>query len=300
MPRRSGDPAAGPDMNTRQLQTLMRCVECGTTQVGLRDATLVCADCGHQWRMVDGIYDLRPRSPLPLPAMYLDRHYLTWQQRLAAAQDYFYGSGGVVRWVQNAGHRVVNRWSDWPKDAVILDLGCGDGAHRPFLESTENVIGLDIDQASLRKLRDRHPDFFVVRGDAGRLPFADGTIDVVLSLYNLEHVLYMDWVLEEVRRVLKPNGRFMVSVPAEGGWAWRLGRALTSLRAFSDDDFDYARSNAIDHCNCVWQIERTLRRHFKVERCSRFPFALPSYHLNLIVTWCAKKHDQPEPARRVG
>jgi len=291
---------AVPPMDAKRLKTLMRCVECGSTQIGLEGDSLQCADCRQSWTADDGIYDLRPRQTLPLPAMYHDPHYLTWLKRLAEAQDYFYKSHPIVTWVQNAGHRAIRRWSEWPDDAVVLDLGCGDGAHRPFLDNTTQVIGMDIDQPSLRKLHQRHPDYFAVQGDACRLPLADGVVDIILSLYSLEHVLHLDWVLEEASRVLKPTGRLFVSVPAEGGWAWRLGRMLTSARTFSDGQLDYRRSNAIDHCNCVWQIERALRRHFDIERCSRFPLILPSHHLNLIVSWQARKRSKLADARRAG
>jgi hypothetical protein len=44
-----------------------------------------------------------------------------------------------------------------------------------------------------------------------------------------------------------------------------------------------------DHSNCVWQIGKILTRQFHIARCTRFPFRVPSFHLNLIVTWHLRK-----------
>jgi len=276
-------------MDADGLQSLLKCVECDSTSIALEAGSLHCGDCGRSWPSVNGIYDLRPRSRLPLPAMYRDPHFLRWQEELAGAQDYFYRGNRLIRWVQNAGHRAVARMSSSGPDAMTLDLACGDGAHRPFLSGTDNLVGLDIDQPSLEKLRSRFPDFLVVRGDCCRLPFADASFDRVISVASLEHLIHLDFGLEEVARILKPEGELLASVPAEGGWAWKLGRALTTARRFTTRQFDYRRSNAIDHCNCIWQITKALSRHFSVEKRCLFPFRVPSFHLNLIVSWRLRK-----------
>ena len=52
-----------------------------------------------------------------------------------------------------------------------------------------------------------------VQGDAHRLPFPDGTFTMVLSVDTLEHFSAPWTVLDEVRRVLVPGGRLVVSVP---------------------------------------------------------------------------------------
>ncbi|MEM7165942.1 MAG: class I SAM-dependent methyltransferase [Planctomycetota bacterium] len=275
---------SGPEEVVSWLDTF-RCPECCRGTLRQDDAAVVCEECDHRYATHDGILDLAPTSSVPLPRMYDDADFREWNGRLAQIQDYFYESGGLIHWVQNAGHRVIQRWCRNRPAERTLDLGCGHGAHRPYLDDATGVIGLDIDQASLRRLREHYPDFFAIRGDAYRLPFADAVFDRIINIYNLEHLVHLDFALEEASRVLKPGGEFLVSVPAEGGLAWTTGRRVTSARNFTDDKLDYIRANAIDHCNCVWQIEKSARRHFDVERSSYFPMLLPSYHLNLVVTW---------------
>ena len=263
----------------------LRCAECGHEKLTRDGDTLVCPSCGERYEARDGIFDLTPSSSLPLPRMYEDPDYREWNGRLAQIQDYFYESGGLIHWVQNAGHRIVRRWCKGKTATRVLDLGCGHGAHRAYVDDAANLVGVDIDHPSLVRLREHHPDFFAVRGDAYRLPFRDASFDRIVNIYNLEHLVHLDFALEEAARVLHPDGDFFVSVPAEGGWAWRTGRRVTSAKNFTDDKLDYLRANAIDHCNCVWQIEKAAKRHFKVERSHYFPLRVPSYHLNLVVTW---------------
>lgn len=271
-------------MDLDRLRSLLKCVECDCAYPTVTADAIECANCAARWRQRDGIYDLTPRSSLPLPRMYQDPHIIRWREQSAAAQEYFYMSNGLIRWVQNATHRAIKRMNTSP-EVLTLDLGCGDGAHRPFMSGVDNVVGLDIDQASLKNLRKRYPDFLAIRGDCYRLPFVDGSFDQVICSAILEHLIHLDFALEEVNRVLKPAGRFLVSVPTEGGLAWAVGRSLTSARRFTADGLDYRRSNAIDHCNCIWQIEKALLRHFHIQKRYRFPLPIPSYHLSLIVSW---------------
>ncbi|MCC5982249.1 MAG: class I SAM-dependent methyltransferase [Oceanicaulis sp.] len=109
----------------------------------------------------------------------------------------------------------------------VLDLGCGRGRHLHALywhERALDVTGLDLDFADLGAAIDgffelpppaesppRSAVFSV--GDAGRLPFADASFDVVICCEVLEHLPDVDAALAEITRVLKPGGRFALSVP---------------------------------------------------------------------------------------
>jgi ubiquinone/menaquinone biosynthesis C-methylase UbiE len=176
------------------------------------------------------------------------------------------------------------------KYGMTLDLACGDGAHCRYLTPQDNYLGIDIDQGSLEKLKMRFADFPAIRGDAYNLPLKDKSIDCIINIYNLEHMVYLDLVLEEMTRVVKPDGDVFISVPNEGGIAWRIGRKLTSARAFTSENLDYIRANEIDHINCVWQIAKALRRYFQITKQRRFPFWMPSFHLNAVTTFhCIKR-----------
>jgi SAM-dependent methyltransferase len=114
---------------------------------------------------------------------------------------------------------------DW-----VLDLGCGEGRHVHGVHMLDgiNVVGLDLDRPSLAKGLaglDMLPKggagaTSFIQGDAYRLPFADGAFDGVICSEVLEHLQDYHRVLAEIRRVLKPEGRFAPTVPH--AWPERL------------------------------------------------------------------------------
>jgi ubiquinone/menaquinone biosynthesis C-methylase UbiE len=106
----------------------------------------------------------------------------------------------------------------------VLDLGCGDGSHMELLSSTGGrVIGMDVSLDLLDLARAIAP---VVTAAGERLPFADGSFDLVY----LSHVLHHAWdpraVLREIRRVLVPGGALMLIETCEDSPLMRLARTL--------------------------------------------------------------------------
>jgi SAM-dependent methyltransferase len=106
--------------------------------------------------------------------------------------------------------RTVNEWivplRMLPRGSGrALDLGCGDGGGRTALEEKGYAwVGLDV----------RRDGAASVVADAHRLPFEDGSFDVVYSLQVFEH-LSRPWdAMGEVVRVLKPGGIFCGGVAA--------------------------------------------------------------------------------------
>jgi len=101
---------------------------------------------------------------------------------------------------------------------TALDLGCGTGTHSAALaERGFSVSAIDFDLRLLQAVRSHGimsgPGEVPPRwtcGDASRLPFADGSFDLVFSNSLLEHVPRWRDVLEEAARVLRPRGVFVM------------------------------------------------------------------------------------------
>lgn len=93
----------------------------------------------------------------------------------------------------------------------LLDVGSADGPSVGWLTAPEKV-SLDLDVRGLRAPRG-------VCGSVLALPFADGSFDVVGAFDVLEHSEPEQLALAELRRVLAPGGRLLMSVPAYQ-WAW--------------------------------------------------------------------------------
>ena len=78
-----------------------------------------------------------------------------------------------------------------PADVRILDCGCGNGASVEYLaESGSWATGIDLAQARCEQWggRAQLPRVALLRADAGHLPFANCTFDIVLSSGMLEHI----------------------------------------------------------------------------------------------------------------
>ncbi|MBJ7329114.1 MAG: methyltransferase domain-containing protein [Solirubrobacteraceae bacterium] len=130
----------------------------------------------------------------------------------------------------------------------VLDLGCGPG---PFTRDLARAVGpeglavgLDASPTMLSRATERPPlpeQLVYVRGDARKLPFADGAFDGVCC-FALLHLVDRPWrVLVEAARVIRPGGRialFAGCSPAGGllGDGGRLLMKPVGLRTFGRNE----------------------------------------------------------------
>jgi demethylmenaquinone methyltransferase/2-methoxy-6-polyprenyl-1,4-benzoquinol methylase len=131
----------------------------------------------------------------------------------------------------------------------ILDLAAGTGAStKAFASAGAATIACDFSAGMLDEGRRRHPELTFVAGDALRLPFADGSFDVVTISFGLRNVASVGQALRELVRVTRPGGRLVVletsTPPAR---LMRVanqvytGRVMPRLaRLFSSDPSSYA------------------------------------------------------------
>lgn len=98
-------------------------------------------------------------------------------------------------------------------DLKALDLCCGQGnVSKALIGRGCQVVGVDFSPAMLTLAREQAPNATIIEGDAQDLPFDDAEFDVVVSNLGLCHVPDQPRALSEVRRVLRPGGRFAMTV----------------------------------------------------------------------------------------
>src|SRR5215510_9936380 len=95
----------------------------------------------------------------------------------------------------------------------ILDVGCGTGANLLMLSRYGDAEGVDISEDALAFCRERGLDH-VRQGAGEELPYADNTFDLVTALDVVEHMDDDLAGLREMFRVLRPDGRVLLFVPA--------------------------------------------------------------------------------------
>jgi SAM-dependent methyltransferase len=95
----------------------------------------------------------------------------------------------------------------------VLDLGCRTGALTQHYAAGNTVVGVDVDRSALEAAAERLGIETVWADAEEGLPFPDDSLDVVVAGELLEHLADPAAAVGHVRRVLKPGGRFVGSVP---------------------------------------------------------------------------------------
>ena len=105
--------------------------------------------------------------------------------------------------------------------AVIIDLGCGDGAalaaaarHNP----AHRFAGIDWSGDALRQAQAAGLTVMRASVSGGSLPVADGAADVVIMSELIEHLVDPDGAVAEARRILRPGGSLLLSTPNLAAW----------------------------------------------------------------------------------
>ncbi len=98
-------------------------------------------------------------------------------------------------------------------DQKILDIGAGTGDDIACLNKHGGVYALDVDQLALDMI-DASMVIEKKLGSACDIPYESGSFDVVVAFDVLEHVADDSLMVDEILRVLKPNGFFIFTVPA--------------------------------------------------------------------------------------
>jgi 2-polyprenyl-3-methyl-5-hydroxy-6-metoxy-1,4-benzoquinol methylase len=118
-----------------------------------------------------------------------------------------------------------------------LDLGCGEGVFTAVLaQAGVDVVGSDVAEAALERARRAHPELrFVLMPVEGPLPFAEAAFDIVWASEVIEHVADTARWLSEVRRVLAPGGRLLLTTPNHG----RIAILVHGLERYSEPLADH-------------------------------------------------------------
>src|SRR3954449_934214 len=100
-----------------------------------------------------------------------------------------------------------------PAGASLLDAGCGSGADLEMLSEFGAVSGIDLSEQAAAHARERGVGEVRV-GPIEELPWAEASFDLVTCLDVLEHIRDDRGALRELRRVTRPSGRLVLTVPA--------------------------------------------------------------------------------------
>lgn len=106
---------------------------------------------------------------------------------------------------------------EYVKDKTVLDIASGEGYGSNLMsKEASHVYSVDIDEktiqaAKLKYNNQKNIDF--ITGSASSIPISSNSIDVVVSFETIEHHDKHDEMIEEIKRVLKPDGILIISTP---------------------------------------------------------------------------------------
>lgn len=215
-----------PAVLTLDLRNRLRCPDDGSALLACGD-TLVCPACSRTFPVRDGIPELLAASLVELlddsgSAQPMDETERALRSEMQARDD---ESAIYDELYDDRAYRhelaTYVREIAVQRDEHVLDLGCGTGrVTKECLASAASVVGADFSMDSLQFFSRRLAPadaarVLLVRCEAGHLPFADGSFDVVVStslFSNLPNAKTWDLGLAELARVLAPGGRAMITV----------------------------------------------------------------------------------------
>lgn len=121
-------------------------------------------------------------------------------------------------------------------EARILDIGSGPGVLLTrFVEANAETSGVAVDLGS-SLMTIRHPRITPVPFDLrglfanAQLPLPDASFDLVMATEVLEHMMYPEMILAEAYRLLKPDGKLLITVPNVASLEKRASLLLGSGR----------------------------------------------------------------------
>ena len=99
---------------------------------------------------------------------------------------------------------MIDSLKQQAKTPIILDIGCGDKTLQSLFHGAK-YLGIDVTSDSSAD--------FILNCNIDNPPFADKSIDAVIMTNSLEHIFNTKHILDEIRRVILPDGLFYFSVP---------------------------------------------------------------------------------------
>jgi len=179
---------------------------------------------------------------------------------------------------------------------VVVEVGSGSGiATRclPHLPGNRLAVGVDVERGALRKAAETSDrvNYLAASADSG-LPFRTGSVDAVVASEVYEHLEHREDFIEELRRILKPAGRLVLTTPNTESAVLMLLRVLPrewakTILSRSDERQQYLHPEFFDRYDgsphshriegaSVRELQRIAQDHgFRQVRCTTWglPFA---------------------------
>ena len=145
-------------------------------------------------------------------------NFIRWNDEMFQKYDpdsYHNHPWWVIRTVERMRCGAVRRLCDRAGGRLVYDVGCGAGNLIHYFDGYE-YIALDISEVALAKaVTRRRPGVYFIRGDATAMPYRDASVPCVFASEIIEHLLDPRDLVNEIHRVLTPDGVAVITIPNE-------------------------------------------------------------------------------------
>lgn len=156
------------------------------------------------------------------------------------------------------------------KDKKILDVGCEAGyVSLEMIKKGGKVFSFDICQDALINFKKKNKRGRVFLAGAQKMPLRDNIFDYVVCTEVIEHMPRLDLAFEEIKRVLKPKGRFLLTFPNEN-----LRKKLYPLAKLVGINTDIEEEVTLYEYN-FQEIMDLAKKKFKIVKKYSWPWFFP-------------------------
>ncbi len=145
--------------------------------------------------------------------------FKAWNEEMVKKYDpdkYHHHPNSLVRYIEAKRVRWIIYYLGLNKEDSLLEAGCGAGN---ILEgiNCKKIFGIDLSPYLLAKAKQKNiPHLQLVNANVEILPFQDKSLGKIICSEVLEHVLNPKNVIKEIHRVLRHEGKAIISIPNEG------------------------------------------------------------------------------------
>ena len=165
------------------------------------------------------------------------------------------------------------------KNKIILEIGPGNLHHinywnsRPkkYILADTNLKYLKISNSILKKKKIKGQKMKISQKKF-KLKCKNNSVDLVISFFSLEHIHNLNQCINEIKRILKKNGKLVFAIPNEGSFAWGFARYMISRRwMLNNTNINYDKVICWEHPNFATKIVKSLNKRLKKSKIQCIP-----------------------------
>ena len=141
----------------------------------------------------------------------------------------------------------------------VLDIACGEGYGSYMLSQVaKSVIGVDIDGPTVSAASAKYlsSNLRFTQGSCSAIPAPDSSVDLVVSFETIEHIAAQEGFLDEVARVLRPDGMLLISSPERDAYQQTRGSSANEFheKELSLSELDALLKKRFANVQLSWQL----------------------------------------------